>query len=159
VKGFDRGGGGGGGRGPIGPFGPRGFEHHGGPEVWQHLLGLLIVAAIVALIAFLLLRLYRRWQPATGAVAGPSATAIGAMDPALSEVRLRYARGEVSRDDFLRISADLTGTPLAGTGAPPPSPTAPPPPPSSTTQPETPATPPAGSPPAGPAPAGPPPSE
>jgi uncharacterized membrane protein len=108
--------------------------------VWQHLLGLLIVAAIVALMVFVLLRLYRRWQPATAAVAGPSGTAVAAMDPALTELRLRYARGEVSRDDFLRISADLTATPLAGTAAPPPSPTA-------------------GSDPGGPPPAGPPPSE
>ena len=36
----------------------------------------------------------------------PSAPAV---DPALNEARLRYARGEISRDDYLRIATDLSG--------------------------------------------------
>lgn len=33
------------------------------------------------------------------------------VDPALSEARLRYARGEISREDYLRIATDLSGQP------------------------------------------------
>jgi putative membrane protein len=96
---------GGGGRGPFGPFGPRRLGHHGGWE-WLHaLLGLVVVAAIVALIVFLLLRLFERNQAkpvATGPIYPPPPRPAGApIDPALAELRLRYARGEVSRDDFL----------------------------------------------------------
>jgi len=128
---------GGGGRGPFGPFGPRRFDHHGGWE-WAHaLLGLLLVAAIVALIVFLLMRLFERQRPAAaaGPTYAPPRPPAAFVDPALAELRLRYARGEVSRDDFLRISTDL--------GAPPP-----PPPPAPPAAPAAPPTPPAGSPPA-----------
>jgi len=128
---------GGGGRGPFGPFGPRRFDHHGGWE-WAHaLFGLLVVAAIVALIVFLLLRLFERNQRPAAVAAGPIYPPPRPpgpfVDPALAELRLRYARGEVTRDDFLRISTDL--------GAPTPAP-APAPAPARTP------TPPAGSPPA-----------
>ena len=128
---------GGGGRGPFGPFGPPRFERHGGWE-WLHaLFGLLFVAAIVALIVFLLLRVFDRNQPkpvASGPIYPPPRSPAPGFDPALAELRLRYARGEVSRDDFLRISTDLGAPPPA---PPPPAPVAPPPP-----------TPPEGSPPA-----------
>lgn len=113
---------GGGEHGPFGPYGPHRFDHHGGWE-WMHaLFGLLLVAAIVAVIVFLLLRVFERNQvkpAATGApMYPPPRPPTPFVDPALAELRLRYARGEVSRDDFLRISTDL--------GAPPP-----PPPPAS----------------------------
>ena len=135
---------GGGGRGPFGPFGPEGPRRfdHGGWD-WLHgLFGLLLVAAIVALIVFLLLRLFERNQPraavATGPMYPPPPRPAGPpLDPALAELRLRYARGEVSRDDFLRISTDL--------GAPPPPP---PPAPPVAPPPAAPPTPPEGSPPA-----------
>src|SRR5690348_5730577 len=41
---------------------------------------------------------------------GPSQAPPGsAVDPALNEARMRYARGEISREDYLRIATDLTG--------------------------------------------------
>jgi putative membrane protein len=43
---------------------------------------------------------------------------VPAGDAALDELRLRYARGEVSRDEFLAAEADLRGLPEAP--APPP---------------------------------------
>jgi hypothetical protein len=60
-------------------------------------------------------------QPAaaTGAVAP-------GFDPALEEVRMRYARGEIDRDEFARRSSDL-GSPTASVPAPPPPPVAEPP--------------------------------
>lgn len=134
---------GGGGRGPMGPFGPGRPGRFGHSDGWQwlhHLFGLLLVAAIVAAIVFLLLRLFDRTRAGNVAVAPagpppPPRPPWPAMDPALAELRLRYARGEVSREDFLRISTDL--------GAPPP-----PPPPAPPAPAPAPATPPAGSPPA-----------
>ena len=47
------------------------------------------------------------WGPPPTPLAPPPA----AVDPALNEARLRYARGEISRDDYLRIAGDLTGQP------------------------------------------------
>jgi hypothetical protein len=40
------------------------------------------------------------------------------VDPALAALRLRYARGELSREEFLRTSADL-GAPPPADGPPP----------------------------------------
>jgi uncharacterized membrane protein len=42
-----------------------------------------------------------------------------APDTALQEARLRYARGEMSREDFLQISTDLGGAPTIPPPAPP----------------------------------------
>ncbi|MDQ2961003.1 MAG: SHOCT domain-containing protein [Candidatus Dormibacteraeota bacterium] len=43
----------------------------------------------------------------------------GPQSPALAELDMRYARGEVPRDEFLQRRADLGGAPPAG--PPPPS--------------------------------------
>jgi uncharacterized membrane protein len=61
----------------------------------------LALAAFVAVSAF---RLYRARQ-APGAVP-PAARS---EDGALAELRLRYARGEIGRDDFLARLHDLGG--------------------------------------------------
>lgn len=68
---------------------------------------LLVIAAIVYLVrSFLLSR------------AQPSRYATPFRSPGLDELDLRYARGEVTRSEYLERRADLTGT------APPPPPTA-----------------------------------
>ncbi len=46
----------------------------------------------------------------------------GSMDPALEDprriVQLRYARGEITREEYLQMMADLEGTPSTqGTGS------------------------------------------
>ena len=42
---------------------------------------------------------------------GQTRVVAGPLDNAVDVVRMRYAKGEIDRDDFLRISADLGGAP------------------------------------------------
>jgi uncharacterized membrane protein len=77
--------------------------HEGGHRFFWLLLlvGFLVLAGLA--VAWLV-RLTR--DGPAGAAAAP--------DAALESVRLRYARGEIDRDEFVRVSTDL--------GAPPPAP-------------------------------------
>jgi uncharacterized membrane protein len=54
------------------------------------------------------------------ATASPPAARPEAIDPAIHELRLRYARGEVDPEEFARRWRDLGGE---GPGPPPPAPT------------------------------------
>ena len=99
-------------------------DHPGHPWFW--LLVVVAVAAATVLIVWLIVR--RRPVPSSGsapygAPPAPYGTTVAPhADPALEQARLRYARGEVSREEYLRIVADLGGTPppAAPAGAPPP---------------------------------------
>ena len=86
----------------AGHFGHR-FGHNGGHWWLGALLGLLLFGAIVAVAVLLGLRLARGPRHWGGPHMGH--------DQALAQLRLRYARGEVTRDEYLRTSADL-GAPL-----------------------------------------------
>ena len=74
----------------------------------------LVIAAIVWLVVWLV-RAPHHGMPHDH---HPAAPGLGE-DAALREARLRYARGEMTREEFLQVSTDLGGTP----------PTTPPPPP------------------------------
>jgi uncharacterized membrane protein len=57
------------------------------------------------------------------ASSGAAATSAGPVDRALDEVRLRYARGEIERDEFVARTRDLGGSVVEtspATPAPPP---------------------------------------
>ena len=85
----------------IGPgnFAGRG---DGGP----HVLGILFFAVfLVAVIAVVVLAV--RWVRGASASPAYAAAQPSPPDAALATARLRYAGGELSREDFLRISADL----------------------------------------------------
>lgn len=85
------------------------FWHGGhGFPVLGWLVPLLLLALVVGLVAWALLRARDGRHVPVAATPAPS------VDVALAELRLRYARGELPREDFLRISTDL--------GAPPPPP-------------------------------------
>ena len=76
---------------------------------WIHdLFWLLIVVALVVG-TFLVVRalLSRPAPPRPFYPPGPG----GPMPPALAELDLRYARGEIGRDEYLQRRADLTGQP------------------------------------------------
>jgi uncharacterized membrane protein len=78
---------------------------HGGPGVFG-LVFLVVFLALAVFVAVSAFRLYRaRQELAPGAVppAGRSE------DGAVAELRLRYARGEIGRDDFLARLHDLGG--------------------------------------------------
>jgi len=100
-----------------GPF------YDGGPS-WVHwLFVFLIVVAIVAGI-WLIVRLWmtRPHAPSAGwRPGGPPPPP----NPAISELDLRYARGEVGREEYLQRRADLLGhvaPPPGPPGTPPPAP-------------------------------------
>jgi uncharacterized membrane protein len=85
--------------------------HYGGPSAYGwtvFALQLVIVLGIVWLVASLLLggRL-GRGRPAVAA-AGPVLPP-RAGDDALAVLRMRYARGEIERDQYLQATADLGG--------------------------------------------------
>ena len=88
------------------------YGHRGGGLFFGWLFFLLVVGGLVALGAWSVSHLVGR-----GGVAPAQPAATGA-DPALAALRLRYARGEPSREEFLRTSADLGAPPPVG--EPPP---------------------------------------
>jgi len=85
--------------------------HHAHEGWWSgplHFIALLLVLGLlVAGIVWLVRRLAPAAGPALTPAAVPVATAIA--DPAVATLRMRYARGEVSRQDFQHALADLTG--------------------------------------------------
>jgi uncharacterized membrane protein len=115
-----------------GRYGPDGYWI-GGPPFWLELLGwllfLLLLAALVAVVVLAVTRLTGRrgglagpprgWSPEWSRPSGP--------DPALQAVRLRYAQGEISAEEYARLVHDLGGE-VPGPPAPPrrPAPAAPP---------------------------------
>jgi putative membrane protein len=93
---------------------------YGGP-FWIHdLFFFLVVVAIIAglyvLVRGFTLRRRPWWGPPDpGTPGGPRAP-----NPAVAELDLRYARGEVDRVEYLQRRADLLGqTPSDGGGIPP----------------------------------------
>ena len=87
----------------------RGFEvapaHHwvGG------VIMLIVFAVLIGVIVWAVLRITRaeaarQAMPASGPPPLPVARA---EDPALATVRMRYAQGEIDRDEFVRVSTDL----------------------------------------------------
>jgi len=104
----------------------------GGPPFWMELLGwllfLLLLAAAVAVVVLVVTRLTGR----RGLAAGPPRSwspqwSPPAPDPALQAVRLRYAQGEISPEEYARLVRDLGGE-VPVPPAPPrgPAPAAPP---------------------------------
>ncbi len=94
-----------------------GYWDHGGgahPLAWAFfaLLLFVVVVGVVALVAWL-----ARERAAHPVLPRPPAAGPPEGD-ALAVLRMRYARGEITRDEFLSASADL--------GAAPPPPPAPP---------------------------------
>lgn len=83
-------------------------------------LFLLLILILIALGITLLVRLIRKprgsvAEPPLGRFVPPPPP----VDPVLSELRLRYARGEISREEYLRRAADLGFPAEGGSGAPP----------------------------------------
>lgn len=103
-------------------FARRFGDHPGGrgAGLFVAILVAILAGALAGLVAAFALRRFRPGTAGPAALSGPSTGGAAHVDQALAELRLRYARGEMSRDDYLRIASDL-GAPVA------PPPTAPPP--------------------------------
>jgi putative membrane protein len=85
-----------------GPFLPGRGYHEGAfilGTVLRFVALVLVIAAVVYLIRSFLQTRQRSWTPP-----GPSRS------PGLDELDMRYARGEVTRDEYLARRADLMGT-------------------------------------------------
>jgi uncharacterized membrane protein len=104
------------------------WDQHVGPpgyHPWWAVLGvilpLLLFAVLIALVVWAALRLTREGalRPGARQWAGPAQRGT---DAAVEQLRYRYARGEVGRDEFFRMSQDL-GVP-ASVPPPPPAPVA-----------------------------------
>jgi putative membrane protein len=101
----------------IANMGP-GFHH--GAEGWGllgWLLPLLFIGVLVGLVVWLVLRVTQR--PATAGGPGWTPAPPPAPNAALEQVRARYARGEITREDFLQMASDLGGAPYVPPAAPP----------------------------------------
>ena len=79
---------------------------------WGGPLHFVVFLLILALLVGGVVWLVRRLAPSAATRAGlPAAMPPPALaaDPAVAALRLRYARGEVSREEFRQTMADLTG--------------------------------------------------
>jgi putative membrane protein len=92
----------------LAAFGDR-FGHHGHRPL-RLLLFVLFVLLVVAVVWLVVREVrHRRVEPAAaapGVLGTPPAT-----DTALEQLRLRYARSEIDRDDYMQRLRDLGGTP------------------------------------------------
>ena len=92
--------------------------HH---EWWGASLHLIVLALLVALLVIGVVWLVRRLAPyppvgaSLPAVLPPPGAIV--QDPAVAMLRMRYAQGEVSREEFQRGLEDLTGSAAPWPGA------------------------------------------
>lgn len=86
---------------------------HGGGAWIPTIIGLVVLAGLVALVVWIVLRMTRHEAQAAPmsalTMSGPTMSGAGRPDAALEALRLRYARGEIDRDTYARIAADLGG--------------------------------------------------
>jgi uncharacterized membrane protein len=92
--------------------GPPGYVHHDAWWGFFHLLPIVLFLVAVGVAIWAVLRFTSR--PVVGAIAP-------VRDPAVEELRIRYARGELARDDFAQRMRDL-GSPDIGPAQPNPTP-------------------------------------
>jgi hypothetical protein len=92
--------------------------YHGHDAWWTAPLHALLVLLLVALLVVCVIWLVRRLSPGVAQGATPAVAPAGAVvfagtptatDPAVATLRMRYAKGEVSREDFQNAIEDLTG--------------------------------------------------
>jgi putative membrane protein len=94
------------------------FEWHEGPGIFG-LLGFLVLIALLVLAVVLVVRLLRGRGHVQSAAWHSSPWHPGPWpDPAVAELRVRYARGELSREDYLERTTDLSGGPPPGSPSP-----------------------------------------
>jgi hypothetical protein len=84
-----------------------------------HLLPILLFAALIGVLVWGILRLSAARAPmATALPVGAPPAPIAPMDPAGAELRVRYARGDITREEYLSRGADLGLVPGPAPDAP-----------------------------------------
>jgi putative membrane protein len=96
-------------------FGP---GWHGGFQLFGGLFGIVLFALFIGLLVWALMRLMNHDHARHAPVGGPWQ----ARDEALNAARMRYARGELDRDQYFRLVEDLTGVPRPADPAAPANP-------------------------------------
>ncbi len=96
---------------------------HAHDDWWNGPLHAMFFLLLIALLVVGVVWAVRRLSPPVAAQAAVPAAVLAPApgdDPAVATLRMRYAKGEVSRDDFQNALADLTGavttTPWPGDG-------------------------------------------
>jgi len=84
---------------------------HGHDGLWNGPFHVIAFLLLVALLIIGIVWLLRRLAPVTASPAVAPAAAIAA-DPAVATLRMRYAKGEVSREEFQSTLNDLAGAAL-----------------------------------------------
>jgi uncharacterized membrane protein len=88
-------------------FARLGFRR-GHPVVGLLLAALVLVLIVLGVVAIVTLLRGQRRQAAAGGGSWAPLGATGApYDPVIVELRLRYARGEIGRDEYMQRAADL----------------------------------------------------
>ncbi len=104
--------------GPGRDFDWQDSAHHAHDDWWGGPLHLIFFILFLALLVAGAVLLVRRLSPGVAQAAVPAvagAPASLAADPAVATLRMRYANGEVSREDFQHAMEDLTGAAAAWT--------------------------------------------
>lgn len=94
-----------------------GFEGPGGG--WHILGGILPMVLFLILIGVAIWAVVRVTSANRAQFAGGPSAPAPHRDPALEELRLKYARGDMDREEFVRRSRDLGGM-VPESGEPPP---------------------------------------
>jgi uncharacterized membrane protein len=97
---------------------PSGYVHHDAWWGFFHLLPIVLFLVAIGVAIWAVLRI------SSGPVVSSGAAAVMAApvrDPAVEELRIRYARGELGRDDFAQRMRDL-GSHDIGSAQPSPTP-------------------------------------
>lgn len=98
-----------------------GFPGHFGGSFWLHDLFLLLIVIAVIVGVYVLVRGFTLRSSRPWDRPGPRPYDDwhrGPRSPAVDELDLRYARGEVDREEYLRRRADLLGGPPPPSGGP-----------------------------------------
>ena len=82
-----------------------GYGHHAHHPVF----GVLLLILLVALLVLGIIALVRFWRtrPGYASPVAPGSPQGQAVDPALAELRIRYARGEMTSDEYLQRASHL----------------------------------------------------
>ena len=99
----------------------RDYRYHDHWNHAGHLLGWLIPLVIIVALAVLTVWAVRRMSAPPASAAPTPAPGTPQSDPAVESARIRYARGEISREEFLRVVEDL-GAPVLDRAGPSASP-------------------------------------
>jgi putative membrane protein len=97
-------------------FHPGGFEEPGGWHILGGILPFLFFLLLIVVAVWAIARVTRANRPWTAGAPPPSFLR---RDPALEELRLKYARGDMDREEFVQRSRDL-GAMVPESGEPPP---------------------------------------